>query len=64
MRKKRPNIARLDQVRISRDDEHAIIESRDSTIATTRLLIGLEAHQMADDELDQPPKIAVREPKK
>lgn len=51
MRKKRPRIARLDQVRISRDREDAVIEFRDSTIATTHLRIGPEVHQMTDEEI-------------
>ncbi len=51
MRPKRPRIARLDQVRISRDGEVAIIEFRDPTIATTRLTIGPRIHGMADKEI-------------
>jgi hypothetical protein len=51
MRKKKPRIARLDQVRISRDAENAIIEFHDSTIATTHLRIGLQIHQMTDEEI-------------
>ena len=39
-RKKRPRIARLDQVRVSRDDEDAIIEFVIGSIATTHLRIG------------------------
>ena len=37
---KRPRIARLDQVRISRDGEDAIIEFHDPEIAVTHLRIG------------------------
>lgn len=51
MRKKRPRIARLDQVRISRDAEDAIIEFRDSATATTHLRIGPQVHQMTDEEI-------------
>jgi hypothetical protein len=40
MRKKRPRIARLNQVRISRDGEDAIIEFLDPAVATTHLRIG------------------------
>ena len=36
-RKKKPRIARLDQVRISRAGEEAIIEFLDPAIATTHL---------------------------
>jgi hypothetical protein len=50
MRRKRPRIARLDQVRISRDGEDAIIEFRDSEVATTRLRIGRQVHEMSDAE--------------
>ena len=51
MRKKRPRIARLDQVTISRDGEDAIIKFRDSEVATTHLRIGPQAHQMTDAEI-------------
>ena len=51
MPKRRPRIARLDQVRISRDGEDAIIEFRDPAIATTHLKIGPRVHQMTDEEI-------------
>jgi len=51
MPEKRPRIARLDQVRISRDAEDAIIEFRDSATATTHLRIGPQVHQMTDEEI-------------
>ena len=51
MPKKRPRIARLDQVRISRDGEEAIIEFLDSAIATTHLRIGPQVQQMTDEEI-------------
>ena len=51
MRKKRPRIARLDQVRIARDGEDAIIEFHDSAIATTHLRIGPQVRQMTDEEI-------------
>jgi hypothetical protein len=51
MRKKRPRIARLDQVRISRDGEDAIIEFRDPAIATTHLRIGPQVKEMTDEEI-------------
>lgn len=51
MPKKRPRIARLDQVNISRDGEDAIIEFRDPAIATTHLRIGPQVQQMTDEEI-------------
>lgn len=54
MRKKKPRVAKLDEVRISRDGEDAIIEFIDATIATTQLKLGVEVHEMTDVEiLDQ-----------
>jgi hypothetical protein len=50
-RKKRPRIARLDQVRISRDGEDAIIEFLDSAVATTHLRIGPQVQEMTDEEI-------------
>jgi hypothetical protein len=51
MRKQRPRIARLDEVRISRDGEYAIIEFLDSDVATTHLKLGPDVHQMSDQEI-------------
>lgn len=51
MRKKRPRITRLDQVKIAREGDDAIIEFRDATIATTHLRIGPQVHQMSDEEI-------------
>ena len=51
MRKKKPRIARPDQVTISRDAEDAIIEFHDSTLATTHLKIGPQVHHMTDEEI-------------
>ncbi|HJN12267.1 MAG TPA: hypothetical protein QF564_26525 [Pirellulaceae bacterium] len=42
MRKKRPHVATLDEVRISRDGEDAIIEFIDATIATTHLKLEIK----------------------
>jgi hypothetical protein len=50
-RKKRPRIAGLDQVRISRKGEEAIIEFLDGSTATTHLRIGPQVQQMADEEV-------------
>jgi hypothetical protein len=51
MGKKKPRIARLDQVRISRDGEYAIIESLDPAISTMHLQIGPQVQQMTDEEI-------------
>ena len=50
-RKKRPRIARLDQVRISREGEDAITEFLDPAIAMTHLRIGPAVRQMTDEEI-------------
>ena len=50
-RKKRPRIARPDQVRISRDGEDAIIEFLDPEIATMHLRIGPQVQKMTDEEI-------------
>ncbi len=50
MRKKRPRPATLDEVRISRDHEEAIIEFVDSTVTTVNLKLGAEVQQMTDEE--------------
>ncbi len=42
MRKKRPRVAKLDEVRISRDGEDAIIEFIDDTVATTHLKLEIK----------------------
>ena len=51
MPKKRPRIARLDEVKLSRDDENAIVEFRDSSAATTNLRIGPQVNRMTDAEI-------------
>ena len=51
MPKKRPRIARMDQVKISRDGENAVIEFRDPAISTTRLRIGPDVQRMTDEEI-------------
>ncbi len=50
-RKKKPRIARLDQVRISRQGEDAIIEFLDTEIATTHLTVGPQVQDMTDEEI-------------
>jgi hypothetical protein len=51
MLKKKPRIARIDQVRISRDGEDGIIEFLDPKIATTHLAIGPQIQQMTDEDI-------------
>jgi hypothetical protein len=48
---KNPRIARLDQVKISREGEDALIEFLDPEIATTHLRIGPQVRQMNDEEI-------------
>jgi len=50
-RKKRPRIARLDQARISRSGEEAIIEFLDPAVATTHLTIGPKVQEMTDEDI-------------
>lgn len=50
-RKKRPRIARLDQVRILRSGDEAIIEFLDPAIATTHLRIGPKVQDMTDEDI-------------
>ena len=51
MRKNRPQVATLKEVRISREFETAIIEFVDDTVATTRLTLGPELSDMTDEEI-------------
>ena len=51
MPKKKPRIARPDQVMISRDGEDAIIEFLDPAVATTHLTIGPRVQDMTDEEI-------------
>ena len=51
MPRKRPRIARLDQVRTSRDGEDAIIEFQDTGSAASHLRIGPQVHQLTDAEI-------------
>lgn len=84
MRKKRPSVATLDEVLISRDGDDAIIEFTDSSISTTHLKLGPEVQELSieqfgrllttysgwgmrivfvpDDEIEQTPRVEVREP--
>lgn len=51
MRPKRPHIARLDQVTISREGEDAIIEYCQPGYVITHLRLGPEVHQMTDEQI-------------
>ncbi|MEZ6088795.1 MAG: hypothetical protein R3C05_12375 [Pirellulaceae bacterium] len=51
MRHNRPHPATLEEVRISREFEIAIIEFVDGTIATTHLKIGPDLGDMTDEEI-------------
>jgi len=50
-RKKRPRIARLDHVRISRSGDEAIVEFLDPAVAATRLRVGPQVQDMTDEEV-------------
>jgi hypothetical protein len=50
-RKKKPHIARLDQVSISREGEDAVIEFLDGSTATTHLRVGPQVQDMTDEEV-------------
>jgi hypothetical protein len=51
MRKKKPIPAVIDQVRITRDGNDAIIEYADPTISDTRLAIGPQIKKMTDRDI-------------
>ena len=51
MRRKRPHVASLDEVRITREAEAAVIEYADPSIWTTHLTLGPRVHQMTDQEI-------------
>lgn len=48
---KRPRVASLDEVHISRRGEYAIIEFADSTVSTTQFKLGPEVMSMSDEEI-------------
>ena len=50
-RKKKPRIARLDRVMISREGGDAIIEFLDGSTATTHLRVGAQVQDMADEAI-------------
>jgi hypothetical protein len=51
MRMKKPRVASLDEVRITRDGEAALIEFADETIGSTRLGLGPKIKGMTDAEI-------------
>ncbi len=51
MRKKRPCITTLDQVRITREGDGAVIEYKDPDVATVHLRIGEAVHDMTDQQI-------------
>lgn len=51
MRKKKPRVATLNEVAISREGEDAIIEFHDPAISTTHLKIGTGIERMADEQI-------------
>ena len=51
MRKKRPCIASLDEVRIGREGDDAVIDYNDPAIAGVHPEIGPEVHEMTDQEI-------------
>lgn len=50
-RKKRPRIARPDQVRISREGEEAVVEFLDGSTAMTHLRVGAQVQDMTDEAI-------------
>ncbi|MDM4018215.1 DUF7713 domain-containing protein [Roseiconus lacunae] len=53
MRRKKPHVATIDEVQISREGETAIIEFVDSSIATTHLSLGQATDSLSDHEILQ-----------
>lgn len=51
MRMKKPYIASLDQVRISREDEYGIIEYLEPNVSATHLRIGPNVQTMTDQQI-------------
>jgi len=51
VRLKRPRIAALEEVTISREGEYAIIEFRDPTISSMNLKLGSKVRKMSDEEI-------------
>jgi hypothetical protein len=51
MRLKKPGIASLEQVKITREGEYAIIEYADSAVMTVHLKVGPEIGKMTDQDI-------------
>ena len=51
MRKKRTHVASLDQVKVTRDGEYAIIEYADADVSTTNFKIGPKVTEMNDQQI-------------
>jgi hypothetical protein len=51
MRFKRPYVAAMDQVRISRNDEEAIIEYVEAGVSTTHFRLGPRIRKMTDQDI-------------
>jgi hypothetical protein len=51
MRRKRRYVASLDQVRITREKDGAVIEYAEEGVATTHFGIGPEVHDLTDQEI-------------
>lgn len=51
MRPTRPHVAQMDEVRITRQDDTAIIRFLDPAVATTHLRVGPEIRHMSDEEI-------------
>ncbi len=51
MRLRRPHVASLDQVRITREGEDAVIEYLNPGVSTTHLKVGPEVESMTDEEI-------------
>ena len=49
MRLSRPHVASLDQVRITREGEYALIEYLDPGVSTTHLKAGPEVESMTEE---------------
>jgi hypothetical protein len=48
---KRPHVASLDEVRITREGEYAVIQFADSRISTTNLKLGRNVQRMTDQQI-------------
>ncbi|MBI3768364.1 MAG: hypothetical protein HY271_07680 [Deltaproteobacteria bacterium] len=51
MRRKRPHVASLDEVRITRHGDEAIIEYADEKVWTAHLKLGPAVQRMTDEEI-------------